>query len=69
MKPYNVTVDYINSQFHVWQGSQLVDIKLPEEVQAELMKQVVADCCQAFKQVLTSQLSESPPGLESLMPH
>ena len=69
MKEIVIQPDYVNGQFHIWHDNQWVDIKLPAKVQAAMMKQVVADCCQAFKQVLTPQFSESPPGLEALMPH
>ena len=69
MKAVDIKADYVNYQFHVFQDNHWVDIKLPAEVQAALMRQVVADCCQAFKQVLTPQFSENPPGLEALMPH
>ncbi len=61
--------DYTNGQFHIWQDGNLVETKLPAEMQAALLKQVVSDCCESFKQVLSGQLSEHPPGIYSLMPH
>lgn len=69
MKDLEVKADYVNYQFHVWKDNYLVDIKLPAEVQAALMRQVVADCCQYFTQVLQSQMSDVPPGLATLTEH
>ena len=65
----SVQADYVNHQFHVWQENQWLDIKLPAEVQAALMRQVVKDCCQYFTQALQSQMSDVPPGLATLTQH
>lgn len=65
----SVQADYVNHQFHVWKDNQWVDIKLPAEVQAALMRQVVADMCQYFTQALQSQMSDVPPGLVELTQH
>ena len=61
--------DYINGKFHIWKNGKPIDTKLPAEVQAALMKQVVSDCCQVFMQALKCQLSDEPPGLEAMMPY
>ena len=69
MKTFDVKPDYINGQFSAWQDGRQIDIKLPAELQAAMMKQVVSDCCESFRRVLAGQLSEHPPGIYSLMPH
>lgn len=69
MKEIEVKADYVNSQFHVLRDNHWVDIKLPADVQAALMRKVVEDCCQYFTQVLQSQMSDVPPGLSELTQH
>ena len=69
MSDIKIEADYINYQFHVWSDGQMVETGLSVEVQKALMRQVITDCTTVFKQALQSQLSEAPPGLESMMPH
>ena len=69
MKSIEVKADYVNGQFHIWQDNQWVDVKLPAKVQAAMMKQVVADCCQLFTMTLESEMADSPPGLAELTQH
>ncbi len=69
MKEITIQPDYTNGQFHVWQGSQLIDMKLPAEVQAAIMKQVAFDVCQEITSQIKNQLHDEPPGLKELIQH
>lgn len=68
MPELEVQADYVNYQFHVWADGELVKTGLSVEIQKALMKRVVADCTEMFRQSLRAQLSDVPPGLESIMP-
>lgn len=61
--------DYINHQFHIWKDDQYIELGLPVDIQEAIMKKVIQDCSTVFKQALSLQLSEFPPGLESMIPH
>ena len=69
MSNLKIQADYVNYQFHVLLDDHIVDTGLSVDIQKALMRRVIQDCTTVFKQALQSQLSEAPPGLESMMPH
>ena len=69
METFDVKPDYVNGQFHAWQDGRQIEIKLPAELQAAMMKQVISDCSYVFKQAIKNQLSDVPPGIEAMIPH
>lgn len=69
MKPEGITIqpDYVNGQFNIWQGNQLIDVKLPAVVQKEMIRQIASDICQEITYQIKHQLHDEPPGLRELI--